>query len=471
MKTRCAALAVAALAAVLAAALWYAMAGRGARPNVVLISIDTLRPDHLGCYGYHRDTSPALDKLAAEGVRFSSAYSHSSWTLPSHMTMMTSLHPSQHRVGPEKRALADSVFTLAQVLSVEGYETAGFVSWVYLARVWGFARGFAKYVEIWGAPEREDDPSGGAGTAEAVTDAAVKWLAGKPREPFFLFLHYFDPHMNYAAPAPYDSMFDPEYTGPARGEWSWLGPYIRWMNEEPRLLPPRDTEHVVALYDGEIRYVDAQMERLIAQLEETFGLDECLVVFTSDHGEEFNDHGSMEGHGWTLYDEVLRVPLVLRWPSRLPGGLTVDRGAGLIDLAPTVLDLLNVPIPGQFQGRSLWELMREAPRPGYERSLFAETHRFNRKRCVRRGRFKLIHTDDTGTGPGGVRWAERWELYDVVADSGETRNLWGGDEAAGEALAAELRRFASGASPAGPGKAVHLTERELELLRSLGYLR
>ncbi len=472
MKRRDILIAFIALCVVAAAVVWYAFSKRVTRPfNVVLISIDTVRADHLGCYGYDVETSPNMDRLAEEAVLFTEALSQSSWTLPSHMSIMTSQYPSVHGVGPARRALAASTPTLAEVLSKSGFETAGFVSWVFLGSQWGFAQGFDTFRELWGAPMTADNPAGGAFTADVVTDAAVEWVRGEHAGPFFLFVHYFDPHMNYEPPPPYDTMFDPAYEGAASGEWSRLKQYIKWMNENPESISERDLEHVIALYDGEIRYVDEHVGRLMNALDGEVGLENCLVVLTSDHGEEFNDHGSMEGHGWTLYNEVLRVPLMVRMPGRLSRAAVVDSTVALIDLAPTILELVKAPAPESFQGRSLRDLLRGGGRDSDDKYTFAETYRFNRKRSVRGRRYKLIHTEDTGVGKGGVRWKENWELFDLLRDPNELTNLYSEGSPVAEVLARRLELFREKETDASRrGDPVEISEENLELLRSLGYV-
>jgi arylsulfatase A-like enzyme len=451
----------------------HVLTGRNHRgSHVVLISIDTLRPDHLGCYGYGVETSPNIDRLAGEGIRFADVFSQSSWTLPSHMSIMTSLYPSVHGVGPSQRALAPSATTLAEVLSTNGYGTAAFVSWVFLDKRYGFGRGFDNYTELWGPPDQPDNPAGGAFPASEVTDHVIRWIKSRQsRAPFFLFVHYFDTHMNYSPPPPFDTMFDHDYSGSASGEWTWIKPYIKWSNKEPESIDARDLKHVVALYDGEVRYVDGQIQRLLDALDDRFGLRNCLVILTSDHGEEFNDHGSMEGHGWTLYDEVLRVPLIVMLPGRDHAGEIVQTPVALIDIAPTILKLLGLPVPPEFQGRDFSDVIRGAGSRHEKRFFFAETYRFNRKRSVRGDRYKLIHTDDTGAGRGGVVWKEDWELFDFVNDPKEQNNLFAPDLPIARLLADRLNQFELHRSEAADRAArLEIPEDDLKLLRSLGYV-
>lgn len=435
---------------------------------VILISIDTLRADHLGCYGYERDTSPAIDALARDSIRFSRAFSQSSWTLPSHVSLMTSQYPSTHRVTDDRFALPEEATTLADALQGAGYHTAGFVTWIYVSEVYGFAQGFDEFRTLIDRPQLEPASGRGAFPAQEAVSTVKSWLTQNQADPFFLFVHLFDPHMDYDPPAPYDTLFDPEYEGFATGQYRWMQPYIAGLNEFPLDIRPRDREHVEALYDGEIRYVDRQIEGLLTAIDEAVGLDRCLVILTSDHGEEFGEHGSMEGHGWTLYDEIVHVPLLVRLPARDRAGTTVDLPVELIDVAPTILAQLGLKAPDPFQGHSLLVEADGGPKVAY-----CETDRFNViKRVVRGASHKLIHTRNTGRNAAGVPIQDGYELYDLEKDPGETQNLYDPQSPIAIALTDLLARHAAattGAQP--PPPSAQLSPADIELLRSLGYVQ
>ncbi len=445
-------------------------AARNRRPHVVLISIDTLRPDHLGCYGYERQTSPNIDRLAREGTRYTRAYSPTSWTLPAHMSMFTSQTPSHHGIVEDRYALGQDATTLAEVIQAGGYDTAAITSWIYVGRKFGFDQGFAHFEEL-AQPQRRAAASGtGASPARTTTDAAIRWLQ-RPREnPAFLFVHYFDPHMNYEPPPPYDIMFDADYRGDADGSYTWAKPFIAAFQSEPRAIDARDREHMLALYDGEIAYTDAHVGRLLDAVDRELGLDNCIVVLTSDHGEEFGEHGSLEGHGWTLYDEVLNVPLIVRWPGHVAAGRAVDDPVTLVDLGPTVLDLLKLTRPASFAGRSVLESA-----PGQPRWLFAESDRFGvRKRSLRGPRYKIISTEDTGGSAKGLPIREGLEVFDLIEDPGETNDLSTRDSTRTSDLAkllAEATARASSGSMTASARDEELSAEEEERLRSLGYIR
>lgn len=445
-------------------------AGCGAppRPNVVLVSIDTLRADHVSAYGYPRQTTPQIDRLAAGGVRFSNAFASASWTLPSHASLFTSQLPSVHGARHDRAALPAAATTLAESLSAAGFATAGFVSWVYVGARYGFAQGFDEYRELVDASRLEFASGGGAARAETVIDAAVGWLATAPRRPFFLFVHLFDPHLDYAPPEPYGALFggDPAASD---GRYASVRPHIAYLHADPPApLSPAARERLTALYDGEIRYVDDQLGRLMSALARRG--EECLVVVLSDHGEEFGEHGSFEGHGWTLYDEVLRVPLVMRLPGGEAAGAVLDAPVSLLDVAPTILDALELPLPESFQGTSQLPRIRGGAAPG-ERLLFAQTWRSGtRLRAVRGARWKRIEVEDAGAAQLGLPVRQGVELYDLERDPGEQRALREDGFPEARSLAAALD--AAEREPAGGATApaeVELGDAERERLRALGY--
>lgn len=463
---------IAALAALIAVVILWAHSGGSKRPNVILISVDTLRADHLGCYGYPQQTSPAIDTLASDGVRFANAFSQASWTLPSHMSVMTSQYPQVHGVTDDQFRLREAATTLAETLSWGGYKSAAFVSWVYLGEAFGFAQGFEEFTPLIDRSRLRMASGGGAFRAERVSNAAIRWIRRGQPDPFFLFVHYFDPHMDYDPPAPYDLFFDSDYAGEADGTHRWASRYIATVRPKHTAVDPRDKRHMRALYDGEIRYTDAQVARLLQAIDAAVGLDDCLVVLMSDHGEEFNDHGSMEGHGWTLYDEILHVPLIFRLPGRARAGTVIDGPVELLDIAPTILEIAGISAPSSFQGRSLAGLIHASEQSPPGPLVFAAHSRFNIvKHSVRGPRYKLIHTEDTGVNSFGVTIQPGFEFYDLREDPGELENLY--DEASPlvRHFEPKLREFSSG-RPAEAEEAprVQLPAEDIELLRSLGYV-
>lgn len=339
--------------------------GPVARPDVVLVSIDSLRADHLGAYGYARPTSPTIDRIAASGVRFDQAISTTSWTLPAHAALFTGLYDSAHGLVDNGQRMADAHVTLAEVLRDHGYHTAGFFGAPYLHPTFGLGQGFDVYQncmtpELASAESARADSFSASSFAHADvtgprTLAAVQtWLEDLDERPFFLFLHLWDVHYDYIPPREYVELFDPDYSGSIDGRNYYYSLAVHAG------MPARDREHVIALYDAEIRFTDDILGRVLDALEERGRLRDAIVVVTADHGEEFFEHG-FKGHQRTLYDEVVRVPLVVSWPGRLPGGATVEDPVRLIDVMPTVLALAGLPAPARVQGRDVAPLWRGEP--------------------------------------------------------------------------------------------------------------
>ncbi len=328
-------------------------AARAPVSNVILISIDSLRADRLGCYGNAHGTSPMIDRLAHEGARFTNAMSTSSWTLPAHMSMLTGRDVLSHGVIADTDQLPDAVPTLAETLRKGGVTTGGIASTPLLAGHYGFQRGFDRYDEtIFTSPKYDvlrDEP------ASATTDLAMKWLRDAGGKRFFLFVHYWDVHYDYLPPPPYDTMFDPDYRGSITGANFFGNPAVR------RGMPQRDLDHLLALYDGEVRWVDDHIARLIAVVEELGIAEHTAIIVTADHGDEFFEHG-FKGHGRTLYREVVQVPLIARVPGVKPETV-VEAPVSLVDLAPTVLSVMGIREPPGMDGSDLLaSIAREDPR-------------------------------------------------------------------------------------------------------------
>jgi arylsulfatase A-like enzyme len=451
--------------------------------HVLLVSIDTLRADTLGCYGYRRNTSPAIDALAARGARFDRALSPSSWTLPVHMSIFTSRYPSFHGVERSGERwnvrLPDSETPMAVHLKEAGYVTAAFVANPFLDARWGFDRGFDLY------RRRDAD-------AREQSDRAVLWLewqvhrrrtdTGAAR--LFLFLHYNDPHLPYAAPQEYRDRF-PATAGaaaapPPTGAGTASPPAGRpCVSPRPYRVSPH---HVAsrALYDAEVSYLDTHFGRFLDRLEALGLRDASLLIVTSDHGEEFGEHGGAT-HKLTLYDEVLRVPLILSDPRLLAPRQGVADPVSLLDLLPTVIEAIGRPAPAGLQGVSLIPHLRRAGAaspiaPVPYRPLFADLGPvgqpwdmpFHRKAVLTRAH-KLI--ENHGRDGRITR-----ELYDLVDDPGERCNVY--DEQRGtraiQDLEAHLERFVREGlayrQAAGEGTDFELTDELRERLRSLGYI-
>ncbi len=441
-----------------------------APPNVILISVDTLRADHLGCYGYERPTSPSIDLLASRGVRFEQAFSQASWTLPSHLSLLTSRYPHSHGVETDEHKLPSTVTTLAETLRQAGYVTSAFISWVYVSDRYGFGQGFDEYHELL-PPENEVTSSTVASIkASAFVDRIVEWADHGPRQPFFLFLHLFDPHIDYEPPAPFDEMFGTPSPDKSEGTFQYLRRYIKGVHREPERIPADRRARALALYDGEIRFTDQELGRLLITLGDRGLLDDTMVIFTSDHGEEFDDHGSMEGHQWTLYNEVLHVPLIMVFPQDRFAGRTMPAVVQSIDIAPTILDFLKLERPAEFQGRSLLPLLNGA---GPEDSLgmaFSQIKRFNDKWAVQTATHKLIYTRDIGLNRRGVPVIPGYELYDLIQDPGEQHNIYDAADPLAQELVLRLEDWMAGAGSPPSVAAPGLDAQDLQRLRGVGYV-
>ncbi|HAC78953.1 MAG TPA: hypothetical protein DCG06_01570 [Deltaproteobacteria bacterium] len=435
-----------------------------ARPNVLLISIDSLRHDHLGIDGYHRDTSPYIDKLARSGAFFKNAISSSSWTLPAHVTLLTALPPQQHGVVAPADALDSDALSLAEVLQQNGYATAAFVSGPFLRSLHGFAQGFDLFDDEVSATNNL--ASHQDRTSPALFERVRTWLmdkASRDSAPFFLFLHMWDVHYDFDPPPPYDSLFDPDYTGEITGRNFELGRDIH-----PG-MSKRDLEHVIALYDGEIRYTDSYVGKVLNVLEQIGASEKTIVIVTSDHGEEFFEHGQ-KGHGKNLYDETIRIPLIISQPSRIRPGQVIETQVRLADIAPTVLGLVGIPQPPEFGATQTMAvgldlsapILTDFAPPG---DLIAHSHLrlFDKMTSVRNERSKFIRK-------GGL---ENFELYDLAEDPGENNDLArkSGMPAFGEALrAAERDQILTSRDKPPFRKSAATTKPHEARLRALGYI-
>lgn len=325
--------------------------GSTVRPNIVLVSIDSLRADHLGAYGYPKPTSPFIDRLAREGVRFDTAISSTSWTLPAHAALFTGLVDSAHGARTPKSRLAEDYETLAERLGADGYETLGLYSGPFLHPDFGLSQGFDRYVDCtsFGVSDRDPRKSHGAShrdiTNPVLLARAKDAIEELNHEPYFLFVHMWDVHYDLIAPKRYQAMFDEGYSGDFDG---------RDFRHAPGFAPGMDEAdfaHVLALYDAEIRYTDDTLAGIIGYLEAAGKLDNTAIVVVSDHGDEFLDHGD-KGHRHTLYQEVIRIPLIVWMPGTISPG-SIATPVSIVDVMPTLLELAGAQPRTEIMGRSL----------------------------------------------------------------------------------------------------------------------
>lgn len=377
------------------------------RVPVVLILVDTLRADRLGCYGNARDTSPQLDALADEGVLFRSCLASSTWTKPATASVLTGRRPSGHGATRMVGALRGSVTTLAEMLRGKGYRTAGFGSngFVFGAEQ-GFERGFDVFEAGWdlGAGKSESD----ALRADVLVDAAIDWLDSVDGEPFFLYLHAIDPHSPYDPPEGWRERFSPR-----RQAEPWTDERLATTPSLGTELPPAALQRMLDLYDAELAFADDQLGRLFDALRRIGAYDEALIVFLSDHGEEFHDHGEW-GHNPRMYQEVLHVPLIVRfpWSIRSLSGAVHEGTVRQVDVLPTVADVLGLTAP-EGPGRSLLaQLLR--PDAGTPIAIAEATYRGASRRTIVREGMKYVQV--LAPEPGEL-------LFDLERDPGERRDL------------------------------------------------
>lgn len=375
--------------------------------NVLLLTVDTLRADHLGAYGYDRATSPHIDALAARGILFSRAYSPRGLTFPALATILTSQYPFSHGVlTMPKTALADSHQTLAEVLRGAGYWTAGFNAHLALTPKTGFSQGFHDYFLF---HSKEED---------RMVERAGRWLEHHRDQPFFVWFHLFGPHSPYQPPVQFSERFTrSDYKGPYDGSQDQL--YEIGRREE---LSDQDREHILALYDGKVAQEDDRVGRLLAYVEKLGLRDRTLVVFSADHGEELFDHHYHFSHEWSVYEGVLRVPLILSLPGKLPEGRVVSSLVESIDLAPTILDAVGVAPASSMQGRSVLPLIAESGEDGRDRVYGSMDYFGHSVMTVRTPRWRYVYNPDDYRPVQHVRFA-REELYDLEADPAERTNV------------------------------------------------
>jgi arylsulfatase A-like enzyme len=386
-------------------------ASAGTRLNVLLITIDTLRADHLGLYGYSRATSPRLDAFGKRAVVFDQAYTYWPKTRGSFVAMMSGRRDSQTGYGKTHPVLLDFNPSLAQVLKDAGYRTAAVVDNANVAAQHGFGRGFERYRETW----QESDLPTEMDRTRAITGEGIAFVENaSPGQPFFLWLHYVNPHAPYTPPAPYDTAFlDPASRTGAR--LRTVDGFVGGIRKAWAVAGQDRLGYYVAQYDGEIAAVDQEVGRVLDALEGSPAAGRTVVVITSDHGESLGEHDYFFDHGQDVFDPSLRIPLLVAVPG-IAGGTRTSALASTLDLVPTVLDAVKVSYPPDLAGTSLLPALRGQPLPGRER-LFARNDRSLSASFDARHKVVATPTDTD----------LRYALFDRAADPGESKGTTGGD--------------------------------------------
>lgn len=423
--------------------------------NVILISMDTLRADHLGCYGYSRDTSPHLDALSKESVLFKQVVAQAPYTVSSHMSMLTSLYPSFHKVNLIRESTMNpKIETLAERLYNNGYRTWAIVGGGQMSSDYGLSEGFESYTEFT-SPHRD---------VWRKIQETIGFIEKEKNNNFFIFFHSYKPHAPYNPIPPYDTMFSPDYSGPVSGSIE----QIEDINSGQLEVTPEDIQHLIALYDGDIREMDDQIVELFDYLKKE-GLDKrTLIVFTSDHGEEFGEHGKVGVHSHTVYDELLLVPLILHLPEILPKGAVYDTQVQSVDILPTILDLTGINLKdAPIHGESLLPLIKNGTQDENSRHAFSERLAAdgNHFRSSRSSRFKYIMQDNK------KKSIVAHFYYDLPADPQEQNSLKLTPEKLREMFNQILFLIEEGKRADTFQRGKKIDKDTLETLKALGYIK
>lgn len=468
---------------------------------IILISIDTLRADHMSLYGYDRLTSPNLDLFAREGTVFADASSVAPWTLPAHASMLTGLYPLRHGLIEPARKLPQEIPTLAGLLAEGGWHTAAVVNSAWLLKKnHEITRDFDEFFFI-------QESFAQVLPTKFVADKAIRWIEEAKNSKLFIFMHYYDIHSDYTSMPQYENLFVSDYEGQVDGTtWqlnlaSMPDSHIKSCHEdfdEDRCgfgggedlhvvdssvnkiaLNEADIQHMKELYDAGIRQLDAEIGRFLRFLEEDGRLDHAMVVITSDHGEEFSEHGRFY-HFLTTYQEVLRVPVIFRGLG-IAAGKDISAPISTVDLAPTILGWAGISPPSEMEGADLGALLASKSNPEATQTLEARlAHRFQYGEAsgglqwekvapgefpvfhsVRQGAYKLIHQSG----------AESPRLYDLNSDPGEQIDISSQEVSITKTLQAELqKRLTEFDEVKQLENQIEIDPEEADHLRALGYI-
>jgi arylsulfatase A-like enzyme len=393
----------------------------GSRGSIIYYLVDTLRADHLTCYGYPRNVSPYIHALSGDGVLFHSLYAQASWTAPSAATMFSSLYPADHGLETQDDRISENVEMLAEILARDGYRTKAFVANGFVSASYNFHQGFDSYVECPGEEKQ------GHALGEDIVERAAAWLRENGQQKFFLYLHTVDPHSPYDPPEPFRSRFDRGIQSDVRGD------HGEKSYRKARNLTESDIGHLRDLYDGEIAYTDACFGYLMRVLKALGIYRDTTIVLTSDHGEEFWEHGGW-GHGKSLYVEQLHIPMIIKFGRNRGAGTVVKSRTETLDIMPTLLGAAGVEAGSDLAGQDLYSVLFDRSPIG-KREIISETNKGpHRLFSVLDGRYKYI-----------LRKAPAFQeaLYDIRTDPLETRNIAGTHGREREALRQTVARYLS----------------------------
>lgn len=437
------------------------------RPNILLITLDTTRADHLSCYGYGRNTTPNVDQVAQESHIFRHAVSTSSWTLPAHASLFTGTYPSRHgaRFAPKEstansplhvNCLDDKLPTLAEVLLENGYVTAGIGGGPWFHQKFGLGRGFSFYRD----PAIENGAQWMSRTAEEVNEIALAWLQKNHHRPFFLFINYFDPHTPYSAPHPFSTWF-----GQPPGVTDAFEVTDKLMRDGEK-LSDMEFQSLLLAYDNEIAYADFYLGKLLDEMKKVGVYYNTIIIITSDHGEYFGEHDLLT-HSVMVYEEVVRIPLIIRFPHGIDEKAPVDEYVQLTDIMPTILSELDIPIPAEVQGQVIGKRIRPVVAESFQHFDYTERYgsRFdNDWRAFYRDNYKYI-------------WSlnDEPQLFDLSIDPQETDNLALALPEKLDEFRNEMATWLTSFSPYPFARyrefEPNLKKEELESLKALGYIQ
>jgi arylsulfatase A-like enzyme len=430
--------------------------------NVILITIDALRPDHLGCYGYERNTSPNIDRLAKEGILFKNAIAQYQQTTQSIASILTGNYPHTHGVITLDGILPNSSITLAEVLKDNDYETGAVVSIDTLATFTNLNQGFDFYddeIKMTGVLIEKRE-------ADKVTDSAINWVKKNMDRSFFLWVHYIDTHGPYRPPYPYNETF----IGDKYFDWNKSIP-LNLDSSKPfgsyGLIPYyvidrniTNPDYYISQYDGEIRFVDNEIKRLLLSLEDLGLAQNTIIIITADHGEYLGERNVFFNHGGCPYDIMIKVPLVIRVPKTTLKNKIIDAQVRSIDIMPTILDILDIPLNNKIDGASLESLISGKGNFSHY-AIGAWKNEFENFMSIRTNEWKFIYDFNNQTE----------KLYNLKEDPKETKNVVNEEPEIAENLKLKLSRWMSKAweKLSEPEKA-EISEEMKEKLKALGYL-
>lgn len=418
-------------------------------PNIILLTIDTLRADHLHCYGYEYETSPHLDRFAAQSTLFEYTYTPIPKTSAAFCSMLTGLHPFIHKCAPNRGTVNKRLTTLAEALSTKGYQTEAVVANANLAKVFQFDQGFANYIEVWNEIETKEE------SAPFITGKVIDFLESPQKKPFFIWANYIDPHTPYIPPTEH---IQPR--PPGRDIREVKPKLIAGMHREMNQKGRFNEGHFTSLYDGSIHYVDSQIGRILDHIEKSGLHENSIIIISADHGEDLGEHNFYFNHGPLTFNAASRVPLMIRWPGKQPR--RVRRVVSIMDITPTLFDALDIPAPKYpLQGRNLF-----TDRTQRRLKLFGQLGTFG----MVAGHYHYIEVLPQLQRQLGL---EPRYIFNILKDPYEKENLIAEFSNLADSLSREYKAYFSRhgyMNTKNKAPAPELTEKEKRDLKTLGYL-